>query len=65
MKPEQSVEWLSKPRFQNFLDAVEGDHESAVALYVWNAEISAAVLGVLHHLEVLLRNAIDRQFPCS
>ncbi len=63
MKQEQVAKWLSEPRFRNFLNAVDGNHESAVALYVWNADISAAFLGVLHHVEVLLRNTIDRQFP--
>jgi hypothetical protein len=63
MKPQQAKRWLSEPRFRNFLNATKGQHEAAVALYVWNAEVSAAFLGVLHHVEVLLRNAIDRQFP--
>jgi hypothetical protein len=65
VKPEQAVRWLSEPRFRNFLNAADGEHDSAVALYVWNADISAAFLGVLHHLEVLLRNVIDEQFPAS
>jgi hypothetical protein len=65
VKPEQAVRWLSEPRFRNFLTAADGEHDSAVALYVWNANISAALLGVLHHVEVLLRNGIDRQFPTS
>jgi hypothetical protein len=65
VKPEQAVRWLSEPRFRNFLNAAGGEHDSAVALYVWNADISAALLGVLHHLEVLLRNGIDGQFLAS
>lgn len=66
MRPEQAKRWLSEPRFRNFQKAVPGqDHDSAVALYVWNAEVSAAFLGVLHHVEVLLRNAIDSQFPAT
>jgi hypothetical protein len=63
MKPDQAKKWLSGPRFQNFLNATDGDHDEAVALYLWNAEASAAFLGTLHHVEVLLRNAIDRRFP--
>jgi Abi-like protein len=63
MKPEQADRWLSAPRFRNFLNAADGHHDRAVALYAWNAEISAALLETLHHVEVLLRNAIDRQFP--
>ena len=65
MKPEQAVKWLSEPRFRNFLNATDGEHDAAVPLYVWNADISAAFLGVLHHVEVLLRNGIDEQFPAS
>lgn len=37
----------------------------AVALYEWNAQVSAAFLEILCHVEVLLRNAIDRQFPAT
>lgn len=33
----------------------------AVALYSWNAEVSGAFLEVLHHLEVMLRSAVDRE----
>jgi hypothetical protein len=63
MDSAQAEKWLSEPRFQNFLRASDGGHDEAVALYLWNAEISAAFLGTLHHVEVLLRNAIDAQFP--
>ncbi len=63
MRPEQVEEWLSGPRFQAYRQACDGDHDKAVALYNWNAEVSAAFMEVLYHLEVLLRNAIDRQFP--
>lgn len=65
MKPAQAERWLSRPRFQNFLNAADDDHDGAVKLYLWNAEISEAFLGTLHHVEVLLRNAIDCRFPAS
>lgn len=65
MRPEQVPKWLGSPRFQAYLDTCNGDHGRAVALYNWNAEMSAAFLEVLYHLEVLFRNAIDRQFPPS
>jgi hypothetical protein len=66
MRPEQARKWVSEPRFNGFRKAVaDHRHESAVALYLWNAEISAAYLGVLHHVEILLRNAVDRQFPAT
>jgi hypothetical protein len=35
------------------------DHRSAVAVYEWHAELSAASSKLIHHFEVLLRNAID------
>ena len=63
MRPEQVNRWLTEGRFRAFLDARFGDHDRAVALYNWNAEVSAAFLEVLHHVEVLLRNAIDQSVP--
>jgi hypothetical protein len=36
-----------------------------MALYQWNAQISAAFLEILGHVEVLFRNAIDQQFSPS
>lgn len=63
MRPDQAADWISESRFRAYLQARDGDHERAVALYNWNAAVSAAFLEVIYHLEVLLRNAIDRQFP--
>lgn len=63
MRPEQVAKWISDARFHAFLEASGHDHDRAVALYNWNAEVSAAFLEVLYHLEILLRNAIDHQFP--
>jgi hypothetical protein len=62
VRPEQVALWVGEQRFQRYLNARGGQHERAVGLYIWNARISAAFLEVLCHLEVLLRNAIDRQF---
>lgn len=62
MRPDQVTAWLTDGRFQAYREA-GGDHDRAVALYNWNAEASAAFMEVLYHLEVLLRNAVDRQFP--
>ena len=56
---------LSEARFRDFLDAREGDHIRAVRLYNWNAEACGTLLEVFHHVEVLLRNAIDHQFPAT
>lgn len=65
VRPEQIDPWVGAPRFQRYLHARDGEHEGAVALYTWNAQVSAAFLEILCHLEVLLRNAIDRQFPST
>jgi hypothetical protein len=59
---EQAAEWITGARFRPYLDAAGGDHERAVALYVWNAQLSAALFETLHHVEVLLRNAVDACF---
>ncbi|NIH69223.1 hypothetical protein [Modestobacter marinus] len=52
--------WLSAPRFAVYLAAAESDRSRALALYEWNAQISAALLHDLAHVEVGLRNAYDR-----
>jgi hypothetical protein len=65
MRPDQIASWLGEPRFCAYLEETGGRHERAVALYNWNAEISAAFLEVIYHLEVLMRNAIDQQFPAG
>lgn len=62
MHSSQVATWVTPARFTPYLDEAGGDHDAAVALYVWNAQISAAVFETLHHTEVLLRNAIDAQF---
>ena len=52
---------LSRPRFASYLTAVEGDAEAAMRLYWWNIEISSAFYGLLHCLEITLRNALHDQ----
>jgi hypothetical protein len=55
----QAQAWLSKPRYDRFLEAAGGDHEHAMALYEWHAELTVASFAMIHCFEVLLRNAID------
>ena len=50
---------LSVPRFAVYLAATGGDRDWALALYEWNAQLSAALLHDLAHVEVGLRNAYD------
>src|SRR5215470_5473399 len=52
--------WLSPPRYAVCLEATAGDPDRALALYEWNARLSAAVFRDLAHREVALRNAYDR-----
>jgi hypothetical protein len=60
MDSQQATAWLSEPRFRPFQDATKGDHDAAVALYVWHAELTAVCFGVVQHFEVILRNSIDQ-----
>lgn len=62
MNSSQATTWLTAARFDPYLAEAAGDHAHAVALYVWNAQVSAACFETLHHTEVLLRNTIDAQF---
>jgi hypothetical protein len=62
MQPTQATTWITEARFAPYLEEAGGKHEKAVALYIWNAQISAAAFETLHHVEVILRNAVDAQF---
>lgn len=61
MDAQQVSRWISDARFSPFLEAADGRHEHAIALYRWHAEISAACFETMHHFEVLLRNTIDHR----
>lgn len=60
MDPLQARTWLSEPRFGVFLIAADHDHERAVALHEWHADMSNALFAAIRMFEVLLRNSIDR-----
>lgn len=49
---------ISQPRFQTFLAASSNKTELARELYVWNRDISVAILADIAVLEVALRNAM-------
>ncbi|WP_074852629.1 hypothetical protein [Gordonia westfalica] len=55
------VALLSSDRLAPYLREADGDEALALRLYEWNTQISAASMEVLAYLEVLLRNAIDRE----
>lgn len=65
MDERQARNWLSEPRYARFLEAAEGSHERAMALYEWHARLTVASFGLIHHFEVLLRNAIDSALGAS
>jgi len=52
---------LSADRLNAYRNAVAGDLERAIELYVWNAAAAAAFFGPIGVLEVSLRNAFDRE----
>lgn len=49
---------LSAPRVSTYLRECADDLPRALALYRWNAQVSAAMWQVLGHGEIVLRNAI-------
>lgn len=51
---------FSEPRMAPYVKAASGDRDSALALYEWSARTSAAAFKDVGHLEVLLRNSLDR-----
>lgn len=61
MNQHNASQWLSDPRFASFLAQAGGNHNTAVALHEWHAQMAGSCLATLHHFEVLLRNAIDRR----
>jgi hypothetical protein len=52
---------ISPPRFQAFLSAASNDPVRARELYVWNRDLSVAILADIAILEVALRNAMHDQ----
>jgi hypothetical protein len=62
-----SQQWLfferhfAAPRLRHYLTECGGDEVLAMRLYKWNTELSAAFWESLGHVEVALRNTIDRQ----
>lgn len=53
--------YLSPERLEPFVRVAGGDLTEAIRFYRWNIELSGAVYEALHVVEVMLRNAMDRQ----
>lgn len=58
---------LSTPRIETYEAATPGDStlSRALALYAWNAQVSAALLAPLHICEVSIRNAISEAIAAA
>jgi hypothetical protein len=56
--PEWMLRDLSLPRLRRYIRAAHGDAQAAERLYWWNVEVSSALIGSLHCLELALRNAL-------
>ncbi|MEM8832557.1 MAG: Abi family protein [Cyanobacteria bacterium P01_G01_bin.19] len=52
---------LSQDRLQSYLKATGGDKTTALQLYMWNTDLSAALYKPLQGLEITLRNAFHRE----
>lgn len=52
---------LSPERLSPYRRACDGDPAAALALYRWNAEVSAALGTTLGHVEIRLRNAMHHE----
>lgn len=56
---------LSQERFDKYRKWASGDDALAVRLYTYNVELSSALYGPLHMLEVALRNVADKQLTAA
>lgn len=58
---EFHLKHFSDARLKHYLTAGNGDTSTAIDLYRWNSSISSAFWDSLGHVEVAMRNAIDRR----
>lgn len=58
---KRKIEWVSEARFRPFLEAVQENEDLAWELYEWNALMASTLSEVIHHVEVLVRNAMLAQ----
>lgn len=55
------VNLLTPSRLAPYLHESQGDESKALQLYAWNASMAAACMETLAYVEVMLRNAVDRE----
>ena len=58
MPNTQIIDTLSHSRMSTYLNAANRDPLRALDLYLWNSNISAALLVPMHICEILVRNAV-------
>lgn len=58
--PQAMLHLLSKQRMATYLDAMDGNIETAFVLYNRNIQLATALQGMTAMVEVVARNAIDR-----
>ncbi|WP_328340442.1 hypothetical protein OG873_19035 [Streptomyces violaceus] len=63
--PEWMLRAFSKLRLARYVRAARGNALVAGRLYWWNVEVSAALYGPLHCLELALRNSVHRQLSLA
>lgn len=51
---------ISDPRFAPYLREAGGDERAALELYTWSTRMTSAAYELVAHVEVFMRNAIDR-----
>lgn len=51
---------ISEPRFAPYLREAKGDETAALELYKWSTRMTSATYELIAHVEVFMRNAIDR-----
>ena len=56
------AEALGNERLAQYIQKTSGDIDEALHLYIWNAALSAAFFEVLGDVEVIVRQAIHREF---
>ena len=52
--------WISQRRFDEYMVAANQDADSARELYEWNLAVSGSFFELISHVEVALRNAVDK-----
>jgi hypothetical protein len=55
------MDLLSAPRLSSYMACCNSDERAALDLYRWNTAATGAFWETLSHLEITLRNALDRQ----